>query len=733
MNPLRLGFNVLRYLGPRIVWLRAGVYLRQALGSTRNTFPSRSWEAIELSDICKPGTPCSPAGYSNFKRTQKSTFLFPLGKAPVIPADICRATSDRDPSLRERINLLRNDRCVYFFHKPSPVSIDWYRNPIDEAKSDPGLHFSDIPDYLPEQGDMRMLWEPSRAAWALDCARAHARGGFDDLGPLYWHWVDSWMDACPPFDGFQWKCGQESSVRLMAILTGFWALADDATTTASRYQQIARLVWATGFRIYHHINYAISQKNNHAISEACGLLLAGYLFPELREADQWRARGRNVLYREVARQNYEDGSYVQHSLNYQRVMLQATLLAMRLAELAGEPFCQEMYERVNRSGEFLFQMMDPETGRIPLYGANDGSHILPLNECDFLDFRPVVQASHFLTQRRKRLAAGPWDEDLAWLFGADAVDKECPEQTAQTSKAFHSGGYYTLRQSTSWCLLRCHTYRDRPGQCDQLHLDLWWRGHNVLRDSGSYRYYVPERPDLEHYFKSVRAHNTVEVDGQDPLELASRFLWFPWPRGHCRHHRSVARGVHYLEAEHYDYDRSPWRVLHRRSVLSLEGELWVIVDDLLQTGNHPLRTFWHLCDWPLELDEASHMVRLDGPEGPFSLCVSGNPVTAAEFKVIRGRDEVNQVQGFASPHYGERVPVPTVEIDWNATGPQRIVTALGPGPTVSAQLSSEDEETQHWTISNGGQHYDLTLNGPKRSAERVFEDHLALQNEERAT
>ena len=164
--------------------------------------------------------------------------------------------------------------------------------------------------------------------------------------------------------------------------------------------------------------------------------------------------------------------------------------------------------------------------------------------------------------------------------------------------------------------------------------------------------------------------------------------------------------------------------------MSPGGELWVIVDDLLQTGNHPLRTFWHLCDWPLELDAASHMVRLDGPEGPLSLCVSGNPVTPAQFKVIRGCDEVDHVQGFASPYYGERLPVPTLEIDWDATGPQRIVTALGPGPKVSVQLTREDREMQHWTITNGDQHYDLTLNGPKRSVERVFEDLLAPQNTE---
>ena len=40
-------------------------------------------------------------------------------------------------------------------------------------------------------------------------------------------------------------------------------------------------------------------------------------------------------------------------------------------------------------------------------------------------------------------------------------------------------------------MVRCHRYRDRQGQCDTLHVDLWWRGRNVLCDAGSYQYFTP--------------------------------------------------------------------------------------------------------------------------------------------------------------------------------------------------------------------------------------------------
>ena len=63
----------------------------------------------------------------------------------------------------------------------------------------------------------------------------------------------------------------------------------------------------------------------------------------------------------------------------------------------------ELYERVGRSGELLFQLQDEETGRVPCYGQNDGALVLPLNNCDPRDFRPVVQTVTMLTVRWKLL------------------------------------------------------------------------------------------------------------------------------------------------------------------------------------------------------------------------------------------------------------------------------------------------------------------------------------------
>ncbi|MCB9849363.1 MAG: alginate lyase family protein [Phycisphaerales bacterium] len=733
MNPLRMGYYIMRHLGPRVVTLRASIYLSKTLGLTQRRFAERPWATMRLHDILCDGIPSDKIAYADFKRSQPAKFLFPLGEPPRVPAYIHNGVHERQPSFAERLRLLAEDRCVYFFRMPSPTPVDWSVNALDNRMADPEGDWFRIPSYLETSGDLRTLWEPARAAWAIDLARAPAHGFTGDAGELFWRWVDSFMDACPPYKTVQWKCGQESTVRFIAIVLGFWSLAHDRSTTPKRYTQIARLAWATGHRIFHHINYAISQKNNHATSEACGLILISQLFPELEGAAKWGRRGRKVLEREVLRQVYADGTYVQQSMNYHRVMLQGALLSLRLAEIVNNPFPRAVYDKLADGAEFLFQMMDPATGRLPNYGNNDGAWMLPLSECDFTDFRPTLQAVSYLCHRRRMLPAGPWDEDMLWLFGPEAVMTEDVPPRRPVSAAFANGGYYTLRQGESWAMTRCHTYRDRVAHNDALHVDLWWRGQNVLQDCGTYQYYVPNRPDIEAYFKEPTGQNTVEIDDVPAIESVSRFLFLPWTRAEVIDRNVAGDGAIWLTGELYDYDRRPWRVLHRRTTIALSPTLWIIVDDLIGTRKHNALVRWHMLDAPYKIKSGGDSVHLTTPKGDVYLGVTMPAEKLSRFEVIRGRKQVGEVQGFAAPYYGELQPIPTVEAEYSGPLQARMLTYLGLGQPVSVRRPQDDRDAQHWRFATPLEVHDLTLAGPFRPIKRVVLDHQVREATKRPT
>ena len=62
----------------------------------------------------------------------------------------------------------------------------------------------------------------------------------------------------------------------------------------------------------------------------------------------------------------------------------------------GERFCDEVYKRAYQSVNFLYQCQDDLTGWLPNYGSNDGALFFKLNDCDYRDYRPQLDALHYL-------------------------------------------------------------------------------------------------------------------------------------------------------------------------------------------------------------------------------------------------------------------------------------------------------------------------------------------------
>jgi len=661
---------LLKKFGIKFILFRLWLLIRNKSGFNKVVFRNKSWDDILLSDIIQ-----QDHDFDTELGWFGNRFLFPLGSPLKIPDRILQS-SLRNPDLQERIKALKCGRCTCFFNHISSDPIKWHTNFLNGKQSNPDISWFQISDYVPEQRDPRFLWEPSRAAWAIDIARAQARGILTDGRELFWKWVDSWMQDNPPFRGFQWKCGQESAVRFMALCFGFWCVESKETLTSERYRQFARLAWATGYRIYHHINYAISQKNNHPISEACGLLLISHLFPQFKDTINWRKKGRTVLENELRKQIYKDGSYVQQSFNYQRVMMQGALLALRIAEIEDEPFPDEIYDLMDICVKFMYQMMDEKTGLMPQYGANDGAWILPLNECEFWDFRPLIQSVHYLVHRNRLFESGPWDEDLLWLFGEKALGSPVCTKKKFVSSRFDTGGYYTIRDKDSWCMMRCHTYKDRPYHADQLHVDLWYKGNNVLRDCGSYQYYIPDNPDLENYFDSARAHNVIQIDQSEPMEKASRFMKFPWTRSSLTAFKEHEQYTCFT-GEFYGYNRKPWKVILKRTVLNVRSNIWIIIDDVIGKGNHTSLLMWHLMNGEVFTDPAEGIVQWNHNKRKMQLQIFNQSVQPRRFEIINGSDKSGTIQGWASDYYGSRKPIPVLEAEFTSELPLRLITSAG--------------------------------------------------------
>ena len=458
-------------------------------------------------------------------------------------------------------------------------------DPIHQSTWSTADHWTDVKCSSSPPTDIKLVWEASRLSLAYYLSREYAYSKESIWAAYFWELVGSWIHQNPVNQTVAWSCGQEVSFRAMAILWGLFNTLDSSSATPENLSAVHLLLWQTGKRIAATTDYAISQENNHSLSEATVLWTIGLMFPEFKEANAWKTKGKQILSKEVERQIYSDGSYVQHSFNYHRVMLDDLMWAIRIGEINGEPLPDSIRQKFSAATQWLGQFVDEQSGGVPNYGANDGANVLPLSCTDYSDYRPTLRAAELIAGLNSNHTSDTkLNEKALWLSG-----KLPTEQTSKRTNIWSAedGGYHVLRSPHSQLMVRCGNYCDRPSHADMLHIDLWHRGINVLRDSGSYRYHHSDEK-VKNYFPSVKAHNTVQVKDFSQMTKGPSFLWLDWPTANysidSEGSETVFKGRAHIKTEQIRYT-------HFRDIIQ-QADSFRVCDRLDSTNEFFI--YWHL-------------------------------------------------------------------------------------------------------------------------------------------
>lgn len=531
------------------------------------------------------------------------------------------------------------DTVRYFGWLEAPLDgiPDWHANPFRPGvRADPARPWWRIPDFDPQVGDIKTIWELSRFDWLIAMAQRARSGDASELDRLNL-WLDNWSRANPPYLGANWKCGQEASLRVIHLALAA-VILDQTQAPTDGLKSLLRVHLR---RIAPTLGYAIGQQNNHGTSEAAALYIGGSWLESVGDPDaaHWTAAGRRWLENRARILISPDGTFSQRSVNYHRLMLDtysfAELWRRRLSLAA---FSQTTTDRLAAATRWLAQMVDGRTGGVPNLGANDGAQIILLSDAGYRDFRPSVRRAAALFLDRAAAPDGPGDSSLAWL----GLPRPNREMEPPPSVSLDDGGFHMLRRGDAFALLRYPRNRFRPSQSDALHVDLWVRGRNLLRDAGSYSYNSTEEDAA--YFKGVAGHNTVELDGRDQMPRLGRFLFGAWLRArdveavHERNgglaaaagYRDVWGGSHHRDVElHEDRLVCTDRVggSARRAVLRwrLEPGDWTLDGDTISNGEVQLRVE---TDAPIV-----RMACVQGAESLFYLQKTALPVLEVEVEV----------------------------------------------------------------------------------------------------
>ncbi|KAB7707379.1 heparinase [Bacillus aerolatus] len=650
--------EIIRNMGLDWTAFRIKYELEKKLGLLQKQFPAFSYSEIDLSTNLTETRDltallqesrkryffsATPSGYKDMKE------VFQLDQAIAEADDICE------------------HKFRYFSqHLFSYDELEWHYNPANKNSAPADQHWAAIADLGSDFGDIKWIWELSRFLFVYPLVRAYAVAGEDKYVETFWAYFEDFIDKNPPELGPNYKCGQEMSLRLMAWTFGLFAFLDHPFTTENRIELMLKAIYHHADHVEKHFSFALkSVKNNHSLSEAAGMYTAGMLFPYFDKAEKWRKKGKKYIQSEAMWQIYEDGSYIQHSMNYQRLAIQGLTWVLRLGQINNDLFEESFVQRFRQTILFMYQHQELPSGRLPNYGMNDGAYIHPLTSCEYLDHRPALQAAWYVTNGELLYKEESVSEIVYWLSGDNALAAPASNLNQQSS-SFEKGGYYTIRNEESFGMIRCTTYKHRPAQADMLHFDLWHKGKNILADAGTFSY----NTDMDHilYFNGTASHNTVTINNQDQMKKASRFIWLNWTKSKAL---AFSQRLQYqlFEGEHSGYGE----ITHRRGILE-SGDQWIVVDDLFgKFSNDKVSLSWLFGVQNVEkFSDNEWRVSIDSTEQWKLTTYCTQSFSSGLYK-----GSERPLKGWRSLYYGYKEPFPQAVLECGADQSLRFVTVIG--------------------------------------------------------
>jgi len=507
---------------------------------------------------------------------------------------------------------------------------------LDLAPHTPLLHWSEIErgKYRLEE-DIKLIWEPARFSWAFTLARAFHLSEDTRYLDAFQKYLDAFNQQNPAYLGANWTSGQEAALRIIALSFAYHIFSQSSAIPDKLLQDIRVSIAENAARIPPTLCYARSQRNNHLISEAVGLYTAGLLLKGYTPASKWKQTGWKLFHQAILDQIADDGTYIQHSANYHRLMLDEAVWLTIIAGFAGEALPDAVNQKLAVATEYLYAMLDPLSGLAPNLGHQDGSNVLPLAAADHLDYRSTLQAAGRIFLKKDLFQAGKWDEKSAWL-GIKAQEEE----------SHPAANPYRLGNDKDWASIRVVQFHTRPAHADQLHVEIWHNGQNLALDAGTYLYNAPE--PWRNALRTTLVHNTLSVDGLDQMLPTSRFMWLNWANAQV-----LSSDTNTISAQHDGYQKIG--ITQRRTLRSRKNG-WEIEDKTLFSKNnrHRITLHWLLPDLPFLVKDST--IHFSNPE--FSLQFSNDHKFPATLQIIRAgtcvHDSTNMdttIYGWFSPTY----------------------------------------------------------------------------------
>lgn len=578
-----------------------------------------------------------------------------------------------------------------------PDGVDWHFNPTDDAAHDNEWSWS-LYRFI--------FWQPLARAYAVTGDERYPRKALSLLKSFLEAWPLADFLADEPayikahqYPSYPWR-HIETAMRLYtAFLPCLTAFRESAAFDGEG--------WALYLdAIRQHADYLVTHYTNHDHSsnwltmESGALLQAAILFPELDHADEWFRRGYQRVMYELRYSFDNDGVHMERTSIYHMVAAISYFQCVRLCELNGiavPPYAREM---LTRACEFILRQLKPDFST-PMIGDADRDDLLARrSDTSLYEGMNLSMDPYDLNEMRawfRQMAEWTGRADFRWV----ATGRREGQPPQDRNFCMKEAGVYIMR--TGWgpedSYMHIHGVQLERGEKsthshnDTGHVELQIAGEDILTDSGRYIYNQSVWRNWRHYFTGSLSHNTLyeddltmgEVPGITRVRGVRMFL-----------HRFEERdGLAVIDVSHNGYVYTDDPVYHRRTLVRLAQDVYVIFDRVTGLGlqPHDFRLNWQFAPGSLQTEKGGWLyttpkdrtyrvtVGADRPVSPRVLCGSEDPIG-----------------GWVSYGYSLRVPAPQLSLGFACPAPFSCVTVIAP-PACAADIEVSGERAR---ITLGG-------------------------------
>ncbi len=399
-------------------------------------------------------------------------------------------------------------------------------------------------------------------------------------------------------------------------------------------------------------------RGNHLIANLRALIFWGLITDHIK-ASRWLQRSLRLLGEEIAEQVPADGGHFERSPGYHCVVLEHCLEIALCLQRHKATVPSWLDGALKRMLGYLTSIL-PSSGELPLlkdttWDAPSPRDLLAAGALYLND--PRLKGSEgFGLYPLLLFGREGWHRFRAWpVNDAPVASRELPESCHCVMRDDSLNDHLIFDAGKP-----CPDYLPAHAHADLLSYELRVSGERIVVDSGVYEYAEGAWRD---YFRSTRAHNTVELAGTNQSEVWSSFrvarrarpgrvLWLN------------TREYTLAQSSHDGYMRLAVHASHRRTLVWKPNQYWLILDEISGAGGTRAVSYLHLHP-RLDLERVgSTLWQIHGAGSALWIAA----FSAQSHTVIRGQMEPTR-QAWYSERFGELSPNCVLALETKAALP----------------------------------------------------------------